>query len=208
MKLYSYFRSSAAFRVRIALNLKGLEYEQLPINLREGEQKSEEFKAVNPLGLVPALETEQGALGQSLAIMEWLDEAWPQTPLLPDDSWQKARVRAMAYSIACDIHPLDNLRVLKYLKTNFDQSEDDVTTWYHHWIAQGFDALEQQVEAAPFCVGDKPTLADICLIPQVSNAKRFSMNLTSYPKIVGIWEHCMTMDAFKQAVPENQPDSM
>ena len=208
LKLYSYFRSSAAFRTRIALNLKGVSYEQVAINLRTGDQHSTAFKEVHALGLVPALETEDGTLGQSLAILEWLEDTYPEVPLLPNNSWQKAQVRAMAYSIACDIHPLDNLRVLKYLKNNLGQSEDEVTTWYHHWIAQGFNALEQQVEAAPFCMGDKPTLADICLIPQVNNAKRFAMDLSPYPQIVSIWKHCMTMDTFQKAAPDNQPDSV
>lgn len=204
INLYSYFRSSAAFRVRIALNLKGVSYEQIPVNLRAGEQQEPEYKTVNPLGLVPAIATENGSLGQSLAIMEWLEEAFPEPSLLPSNPWEKAQVRAMAYSIACDIHPLDNLRVLNYLKGELGQTEEIVNTWYHHWIAQGFHALEQQVEAAPFCFGDKPTLADICLIPQVTNAKRFSMDLTLYPKLVDIWKHCMAMDAFKQAAPESQ----
>ena len=208
INLYSYFRSSAAFRVRIALNLKGVSYEQVPVNLREGEQWASEYKAVNPLGLVPAIATKNGSLGQSLAIMEWLEEAFPEPPLLPNNPWEKAQVRAMAYTIACDIHPLDNLRVLNYLKGELGQAEEIVNTWYHHWIAQGFNALEQQVKAAPFCFGDKPTLADICLIPQINNARRFSMDLTPYPKLVGIWEHCMTMEAFRLAAPESQPDKV
>ncbi len=208
MKLYSYFRSSAAFRVRIALNLKGVDHKQVGINLRDGQQRDDEYKAINPLGLVPALATEDGALGQSLAIIEWLDETYPQPALLPHPSWKKAQVRAMAYSIACDIHPLDNLRVLGYLKKELGVSDDQKKQWYQHWIHQGFQALEQQVEAAPFCSGDKPTLADICLIPQVNNARRFDMDLSAYPKIVSIWEHCMAMDAFLSAAPENQLDTV
>ncbi|WP_281645347.1 maleylacetoacetate isomerase [Parendozoicomonas sp. Alg238-R29] len=206
MKLYSYFRSSAAFRTRIALNLKGLDYEQVAINLLNGEQNEQEYKAVNPMGLVPALGTEEGVLGQSLAIIEWLDETYPEPALLPKLGWEKAQTRAMAYGIACDIHPLNNSRVLKYLQNDLSQSEEAVTTWYYHWIAKSFEALEQQVEATPFCVGNTPTLADICLIPQVKNAKRFAMDLSPFPKILGIWDHCMTLDAFIQAAPESQPD--
>ncbi|CAM3489583.1 maleylacetoacetate isomerase [Parendozoicomonas haliclonae] len=204
MKLYDYFYSSAAFRTRIALNLKGLEYEQIPVNLRTGQQSQSDYKAQNPQGLVPALSVAEGTLGQSLAIIEWLEETYPEIPLLPKAPWDKARVRAMAYTIACDIHPLNNLRVLNYLKDDLEVTEQQKTEWYHHWIGKGFDALEQQVEAAPFCFGDKPTLADVCLIPQIKNAMRFEMDLSPYPKLRSIWEHCMTLDAFVRAMPENQ----
>ncbi len=207
IKLYSYFRSSAAFRVRIALNLKGLPYDCIPVNLRTDGQNSVDYKGVNPAGLVPALETDEGSLGQSLAIIEWLEEVYPQTALLPGDPWEKAQARAMAYNVACDIHPLNNLRVLKYLRENFSAGEDDVEQWYHHWIAKGFTALEQQIKAAPYCLGDTPSLVDICLIPQVNNAYRFNMNLDEFPKIQKVFQHCMAQEAFQKAAPEQQPDA-
>ena len=208
MKLYSYFRSSAAFRVRIALNLKAVHYEQVPVNLREGAQCEPSYKRLNPHGLVPALSTDDGVLSQSLAIIEWLEDKYPEPALFPYSDWLKAKVRAMTHSIACDIHPLDNLRVLTYLKSDLGVSEDQSTAWYHYWIHQGFQALEQQVEAKPYCLGHFPTLADICLIPQVYNARRFQMDLSAYPRIVSIWKHCMTLDAFADAAPENQPDAV
>ena len=208
MELYSYFRSSAVYRVRIALNLKGLDYQQIPVNLLKGEQAGSDYKKVNPAGLVPALVTDQGVLRQSLAIMEWLEENYPQPALLPDNSWDKATVRAMAYAIACDVHPLNNSRVIAYLKSEHHVENPTGESWYHHWIHAGFQALEQQVEASPFCFGDTPTLADICLIPQVYNALRFKMDIGRYPKISSIWNHCKTLDAFATATPEKQPDSI
>ncbi|MCL6268498.1 maleylacetoacetate isomerase [Sansalvadorimonas sp. 2012CJ34-2] len=207
LKLYSYFRSSAAYRVRIALNLKKLEYQQIPVNLLKGEQLGDDYRKVNPVGLVPALVTGQGILSQSLAIMEWLEENYPQPAILPEHSWSKARVRAMAYAITCDIHPLNNVRVIDYLKNEHQVESPTGESWYHHWVHVGFQALEQQVEASPFCFGDTPTFADICLIPQVYNAQRFQMDMSQYPKIFSTWNHCKTLEAFTKAAPEKQPDS-
>ena len=207
MKLYSYFRSSAAYRVRIALNLKGVDYQQIPVNLLKGEQHQSSYRQINPEGLVPAVVAENGILTQSLAIIEWLDEQFPQPALLPENSWARARVRSMAYAIACDVHPLNNTRVITHLKERLAVDDPFGADWYQHWIHTGFDALEKQVEASPFCQGDKPTLADICLVPQVFNAMRFKVDMALYPKILRIWEHCKTIDAFIQAEPENQPDN-
>ncbi len=202
MKLYDYFRSSAAFRVRIALNLKGLSCEQIPVDLRLAEQSQADYTAINPQGLVPALVVDKGILNQSLAIIEWLEESYPQSPLLPESAWDRARVRAMAYTVACDIHPLNNLRVLNYLKGELDVSEEEKMAWYHHWIHEGFQALEQQVEAAPFCFGSQPTMADLCLVPQIYNAIRFKVDLTHYPRLTSIWEYCMSLKEFGSAAPE------
>ena len=165
MKLYTYFRSSAAYRVRIALNLKNLEHEMVPVNLLKSEQQSTDYLNVNPQGLLPALETEKGKLGQSLAILEYLDEIHPAHPLLPNDPWQKAQVRSLAYAIACDIHPIDNLRVLKYLSNELAVSDEQKTQWYLHWIRIGFEKIEEQLTDSLYCAGDTPSLADICLVP-------------------------------------------
>ena len=207
MKLYSYFRSSAAYRVRIALNLKGIEYEQIPVNLVKNEQSGSEYKAKNPQGLVPALQTEQGTLGQSLAIMEWLEVNHPEPALLPGDSWQQAKTRSLAYSISCDIHPLDNLRVLKYLSGELEVSDQKKNTWYRHWINIGFAAFEQQCSASPYSMGGEPSLADVCLVPQVYNALRFNVDMTAFAKIVAINDSCNSLPAFEQARPEKQADS-
>ena len=206
MKLYDYFRSSAAYRVRIALNLKGLEYQQVPVNLLKGEQLTDDYGKVNPAKLVPVLDTGQQTLNQSLAIIEWLDEEYPQPPLLPQQAWQKARVRAAAYDIACDIHPLNNLRVIAHLKNELSVENPTGRSWYHNWIEKGFNTLEQNIEASPFCFGKYPTLADICLIPQVYNALRFGVDMSPFPRIVGVWEHSSTYEGFLRALPENQPD--
>ena len=206
MKLYTYFRSSAAYRVRIALNLKGLHSQQVPVNLLKGEQRSDDYLDKNPSGLVPALEVDEGLLTQSLAILEWLEEHYPDPAILPRDSWHKAQVRGMAYAISCDIHPLNNLRVLKYLQSELNVSDDDKSRWYGHWIKTGFSAFEQQLDNDPFCCGEHPTMADICLIPQVFNAHRFSIPMDTFPKINAIYERCNQLDAFDLASPEKQPD--
>jgi len=210
--LYGYFRSSAAYRVRIALNLKGLAYEQAPVNLVAGEQRSKENLARQPQGLVPSLVTEDGrVLNQSLAICEYLDETHPEPALLPSDAAGRARVRALAQLVACEIHPLDNLRVLKYLVGELGVDEDAKLTWYRHWIAEGFSALEAQLSreagSGDFCHGDTPTLADLCLVPQVFNAERFACDLSAYPAIQRITGNCRALPAFQQAAPETQPDA-
>ena len=213
MKLYTFFRSSASYRVRIALNLKGLSVEHIPIHLRRGggEQFSPSYKSINPQALVPALEDGGRVLIQSLAIMEYLEERYPKPPLLPDNPADKALVRSMALVIACEIHPIQNLRVLVYLKNNLKQSDDDLNRWARHWIDLGLSALEQMIVSAPkrgkFCFGDTPTLADICLVPQLANARRFACDLSSFPAITAIEANCMALAAFADAAPEKQPDA-
>jgi len=211
MKLYGYFRSSAAFRVRIALNLKKLNYESAFIHLRRGDQRQPGFLDINPQGLVPALEVDDTLLIQSLPIIEYLDETYPEPPLLPSDAKGRARVRALAAMVACDIHPINNLRVLRYLLRPLGQDEAAVETWYNHWIAEGFGALERLLAEADrtgrFCHGDTPGLADIVLVPQVFNANRYqSLDLTPYPTIVRIYQTCLGIDAFAAAHPDRQPD--
>ena len=210
MKLYSYFRSSAAYRVRIALNLKGLPYEMDFVHLTKdgGRQHSAEFNAVNPAKLVPALRLDGGdVLTQSLAIIDYLDETHPQPPLLPLDPVQRAKVRAVALTIACDIHPIDNLRVLQYLKRTLKHEQSDIDAWYHHWIIQGFNAIEAAIAPSPYCFGVQVTLADVCLIPQVFNARRLKVPLELFPKIVAVESACLKLAAFDKARPENQPDA-
>jgi maleylacetoacetate isomerase len=210
MKLYGYFRSSAAFRVRIALNLKKLDYENAFIHLRRGDQANPEFLGVNPQGLVPALEVDGQMLTQSLPIIEYLDETHPEPPLLPRDAAGRARVRALAAIVACDIHPLNNLRVLRYLHRPLGHDQSAVETWYNHWIDSGFRALERLLagdsRTLAFCHGGQPGLADIALVPQVVNAERYRLDLAPYPTIARIFETCMKLDAFAAAHPERQPD--
>jgi maleylacetoacetate isomerase len=210
MKLYGYFRSSAAFRVRIALNLKRLDYESAFIHLRRGDQRQPGFLEVNPQGLVPALEIDGQMLIQSLPIIEYLDERHPEPPLLPGDAAGRARVRALAAIVACDIHPINNLRVLRYLQRPLGHDEAAISTWYNHWIDIGFGAFEELLVSDPhtgvFCHGDVPGLADIALVPQVFNAGRYSLDLAPYPTIVRIYESCMKLEAFAAARPERQAD--
>jgi maleylacetoacetate isomerase len=210
MRLYGYFRSSAAFRVRIALNLKGLAYEGAFIHLRRGDQAQAGFLAINPQGLVPALETDGQILIQSIAIIEYLDETHPEPPLLPRDATGRARVRALAAIVACDIHPLNNLRVLRYLHRPLGQDQTAIETWYNHWIDAGFQALESMLagdaRTGAFCHGDAPGLADIALVPQVVNAERYELDLAPYPTINRIFENCIKLDAFADAHPNRQPD--
>jgi maleylacetoacetate isomerase len=210
MKLYGYFRSSAAFRVRIALNLKGLAYESAFIHLRRNDQQQPSYRALNPQGLVPTLEDGEERLIQSLAIIEYLDETHPSPPLLPRTPAERARVRALADIVACDIHPINNLRVLRYLSRQFGQDEDAIGAWYNHWIAAGFAALEQLLAGDPrtgaFCHGDQPGLADIALVPQVVNSERYKLDLTPYPTIARIHRRCMQLEAFAAAHPERQAD--
>lgn len=214
MKLYGYFRSSAAYRVRIALNLKGIAYDHAAVHLvnNGGEQHGAAYRALNASELVPTLVDGDLALGQSLAILEYLEEAYPEAPpLLPRDVATRARIRAFAAAIACDIHPLNNLRVLGYLNQQLALDATQKSAWYGHWIILGFSALEAQLvqhQSADFCFGNTPSIADCCLIPQVYNALRFKVDLSTYPRIRRIYEHCHTLDAFTQAAPENQPDAV
>lgn len=211
MQIYDYFRSSAAYRCRIALNLKGLEPDRTFVNLSTGENGSDWYRDVNPQQLVPTLIDENGTLTQSIAIIEYLDETVPEPRLLPQDPIGRARVRALAQSIACDIHPLNNLRVLKYLTGDMGLSEEKKLEWYHHWIDTGFTALERQLNDDPktgtYCHGETVSLADICLAPQVFNAKRFEVIVAKYPTITRIDEAINRLPAFESAQPGRQPDA-
>ena len=213
MRLYSYWRSSSAYRVRIALNLKGLEYEIVPVHLVRdgGEQHGDAYRALNPQELVPSLEIDGTIITQSMAIIDYLEERWPQPPLLPADTAARARVRAMAQLIACEIQPLNNLRVLQDLAARFDADEAAVRGWYLRWLEIGFGALETSLagaaETGDFCHGDRPGYADLFLVPQVYNARRFDCDLTPYPKIVRIETACNCLPAFRDAAPEYQPDT-
>jgi maleylacetoacetate isomerase len=203
---YEYSRSSAAYRVRIALKLKGVDYESRPVNLLESQQRSEDYRAVNPQGLVPALEIDGHRLTQSLAIMVYLDQTIPEPLLMPRDPFDGAHVRAMAMAVACDIHPLNNLRVLKYLKGELGHSQDAVDRWYAHWISEGLTALEAMAapQAGQFLFGDAPTIADICLVPQLYNARRFNVPLDDYPTLLRADDHATALDAFAAAHPDRQ----
>lgn len=213
MKLYDYFRSSAAYRVRIGLRLKGLEYEAVPVHLvRDGGQHlMPAYRAVNPSALVPALQDGEATVTQSMAMLEYLDETHPATPLLPADALGRARVRSLALMIACDIHPLNNLRVLRYLVKEAALTEEAKNAWYVHWVQEGFAALEARlagcVDTGRFCHGDSPTLADCFLVPQVFNASRFNVDMTPYPTIVRIDAACRELPAFAAAHPAQQPDA-
>jgi maleylacetoacetate isomerase len=210
MRLYSFFRSSAAFRVRIALNLKRVTYETVAIHLRRNDQSNPDYRTVNPQGLVPVLEDGGQRLIQSLAIIEYLDETRPEPSLLPKDPAERARVRALAEIVACDVHPINNLRVLRYLIHELGHDEAAIGKWYNHWIAAGFEALEpllaSDARTGDFCHGNSPGLADIALVPQVVNAERYKLDLKPYPTIVRIFENCMRLDPFVAAQPQNQPD--
>ena len=208
MKLYTYFRSSAAYRVRIVLNLKKIDHQLVPINLLKSEQQSADYLHKNPQGLLPALETDDGVLGQSLAILEYLEEQYPEISLLHGNAWQKAQIRNLSYAIACDIHPIDNLRVLKYLSNELGIDDEAKNNWYRHWIEIGFEKIERMVGNSNYCIGNEPTLADICLVPQVFNAIRFNVDMTAYPKIAAIYERCNKLAAFIDAAPQNQPDAV
>jgi maleylpyruvate isomerase len=213
MQLYGYFRSSASFRVRIALNLKGLRYEQIAVHLVKdgGGQNSAAFEQVNPEKLVPVLRVDDHALTQSLAIIEYLEEAYPQPPLLPHDRFNRAYVRAVALAIACEVHPLNNLRVLKYVKNTLNAGEEGKDMWYRHWCKTGLEAVEAQVtrhgKAGKFCLGDTPTLADVCLVPQWFNAQRFNTDLSGCPALAAIVANCLQLKAFDGATPAKQPDA-
>jgi maleylacetoacetate isomerase len=212
MKLYDYWRSSAAYRVRIALNLKGLRAEHLPVHLRRGEQQGERYRRTNPAGLVPALETDDGqVLTQSLAIAEWLEEVHPLPRLLPVDPALRAQVRAAALTVACEIHPLNNLRVTGYLERSLGLDQQARSAWYRHWIADGMAMLEAQLApraaGGPYAFGDAPGLADLCLVPQLYNARRFDCPLDAYPRLTAIDAACAELPAFQAARPEAQADA-
>ena len=204
--LYDYWRSSAAYRVRIALNLKGVDYESRQVDLRDGEQRSDDYRALNPQGLVPMLEIDGHKLTQSLAIINYLDMRYPNVPLIPAAAAERAHVVAMAMTIACDIHPLNNLRVLKYLKDPLGHSQEEIDAWYAHWINEGLPALEALAvpQAGRFLFGDAPTGADVCLVPQLYNARRFNVPLDDYPTLLRAEENANKLDAFAEAHPDRQ----
>ena len=206
MRLYDYFRSSAAYRVRIALNLKGLPYESVPVHLVKGEQSAPDYLALNPQGRVPALAVDGTVLVQSPAILEYLEETHPEPPLLPADPIRRARVRSVAALIGCDIHSLNNLAILRRLKA-MGHEQPAIDKWYRHWVVTGLDAVEAMIEGGPFCFGETLTLADLYLVPQVFNARRFSVPLAPYPKIQAAEAACLTLPAFRDAAPEVQPDA-
>ena len=210
MKLYTYFRSSAAFRVRIALNLKGLAYDPAFVHLAKGEHRKPDYAAINPQGLVPTLQDAGRLLTQSLAIIEYLDESRPFPPLLPREAFARARVRSLSLLVACEIHPLNNLRVLQHLKRALGQNEEQINAWYRHWIAEGLARLEAAL-AEPatgrFSHGDTPGMADCCLVPQVFNAQRYQCDTTPYPTLMRIHGECMKLEAFDRAQPGKQPDA-
>ena len=212
LKLYSYWRSSAAYRARIALNLKGLAYELVPVNIAHngGQQHTDEFHGVNPQELIPVLVHGERLIRQSMAIIEYLDEKYPSPPLMPVGLEDRAFVRSIAQAIACDIHPINNLRVLQYLSRTLAVEEPKRDEWYRHWVQEGFRAIESRLIArvtGPYCLGDTPTLADICLVPQVANANRLAVDMAPYPRIGAINATCLAHPAFAAAHPDRQPDA-
>ncbi|MGR7920607.1 maleylacetoacetate isomerase [Zobellella denitrificans] len=210
MQLYSFFNSSTSYRVRIALALKGLDYDYKGINIRVGEQRADDYRALNPSQGVPLLVEDDGtALSQSMAIIDYLDETHPEPRLLPAEPRARARVLELANAIACDMHPVNNLRILGYLKNRLEVSEEQKNDWYRHWIAEGFGAVEALLERyghGPYCFGEVPTLADCCLVPQVANAERMGCDLSAYPRVMAVYQHCQRQPAFQQAAPSRQPD--
>jgi len=212
MNLYTFFRSSAAFRVRIALNIKGAKYDSISKALGKNEHRTDEYLAINPQGLIPALDADGHLLSQSLAIIEYLEETRPTPPLLPKEPAARAKVRAMALAVACEIHPLNNLRVLNYLRQELGQNDDGVNTWYRHWVAEGFQGLEIMLRESSstkrYCYGDSLSMADVLLVPQIYNARRFKCDLSPYPTLVAVDAHLQTLPAFESARPEAQPDAV
>ena len=210
MKLYTYFRSSAAYRVRIAANLKGIGYEPEFVHLAKGKHNEPEYKQVNPVGLVPCLIEDGQILTQSLAIIEYLEETHPQVPLLPKTPMERARVRALSLLVACEIHPINNLRVLKYLTGTLKHTEAERDTWYRHWVEDGLGKLEAMLadgKTGKFCHGDTPGMADCCLVPQIANGKRFECDFSHVPTVMRIWDACNKLEAFQKAAPSSQPDA-
>jgi maleylpyruvate isomerase len=210
MKLHNYFRSSSSYRVRIALNLKGLGYEYIPVHIARGEHKTGPFSAISPDMLVPLLEDDGERFTQSMAVIEYLDEIHPEPPLLPHDPVGRAHVRALAQSIACEIHPINNLRVLKYLVTELKLDDEAKNTWYRHWVREGMEAFERQLAQYPvgiYCYGNTPTLADLCLVPQVFNGQRFGCDFSGLPRTLAAYEACMQHEAFQRAQPSHCPDA-
>ena len=209
MRLYTFFRSSAAYRVRIALNLKGIPYEMVPVHLRLSEQHDPSYRKLNPMGLVPTLEDGGAAINQSMAIIQYLEETYPKPSLLPDHAVDRAHVRGIAFTIACDIHPLQNLRVLQYLMRNLSATQAQTDEWYRHWVGEGLLAVERMVKpkSGKFCFGDQPGLADICLVPQLANARRVNTDLSQMPTLLRIEENCQALEAFQRAAPAAQPDA-
>jgi maleylacetoacetate isomerase len=213
LKLYDYWRSSAAYRVRIGLNLKGVAYESVPVNIAPGveEQMREPYRSKNPQMRIPALETERGLITQSMSILVWLDQTYPEPRLMPADPWLGAQVRSFALTIATDIHPLNNTSVLTRIKLEFSADDDHVGEWYRHWIKLGFNALEHQAQQRPeskYAFGDEPTLADVCLVPQMANARRFKTDLSPFPRLLAWDEAARAHPAFIKAAPENQKDAV
>lgn len=212
MKLFSFFNSSASYRVRIALALKGIDYQTEGVNIRAGEQNRADYLRRNPIGLVPTLIGDNGeAIGQSLAIIDYLDRRYPDVPLLPASGEMRTRVLEIAFAIACDIHPVNNMRVLRYLTDELGISETQKKAWYAHWIAVGLTAVEallQKADSGDFCIGDGPTLADCCLIPQWANAQRMGCDMSAYPRCRRVYEHCTSLPAFASAAPERQSDAI
>jgi maleylacetoacetate isomerase/maleylpyruvate isomerase len=210
LKLYTYFRSSAAFRVRIALNLKGIAYEPQFVHLAKGEHLLPAYRAINPQGLLPVLQVDGALLAQSLAIIEYLEETHPRPALMPQDPLGRARVRGLSLIVACEIHPLNNPRVLKYVKSALGHSQEEVDAWYRHWIADGLAKLEAELGrqgTGRYCHGDAPSMADCCLVPQIFNARRFQCDLAPYPTVMRVFDACMHLDAFDRAQPGKQPDA-
>ena len=207
MQLYSYFRSSASYRVRIALNLKGIDHGVIPVNLVAGEQHTDNYRQHNSQGLLPTLITGNSVITQSTAILEWLEERHPEPALYPEDATQRAHVRAQCQLIACEIHPLNNLRVLKYLKSELEQEEDAVRRWYAHWVKEGFLALESTLPGSGFVNGEAPGMLEAFLVPQVYNAERFDVPMESFPRIRALQARCQSLPAFQHAHPDAQPDT-
>ncbi len=214
IKLYGYWRSTAAYRVRLALNIKQVSYSQQSVHLVKdgGEQHKPEYQSINPQGLVPTLVDDGIAIGQSLAILEYLEEKYPQRSLLPSVATERALVRQLCQIIACDLHPLNNLRILKYLSNELNIGEADKTKWYHHWLAQGFNAFDKLLAksdlSGPYCFGRELSMADVCLIPQIYNADRFDFAMEAYPRLQKINQNCLKLQRFRDAIPENQPDAV
>lgn len=209
MRLHTFFRSSAAYRVRIALNLKGVPCEMMPVHLRRSEQHADAYRKLSPMGLVPTLEDGGAVINQSMAIIQYLEETYPTPSLLPDNPADRAHVRAIAFTIACDIHPLQNLRVLQYLMRNVGLTQEQTDEWFRHWVSQGLLAVEQMVKpkSGKFCFGDDPGLADVCLVPQLANARRVNTDLSQMPTLLRIEENCQALEAFQRAAPSAQADA-